>query len=439
MKLKKIAALALSALLCGSMTSCRYVGSDVDTLLRAPNPTGEMHLIQKTLEDYVRGDIVLKYPVSGEYRSAFIMKDLDGDGDNEALAFYTTEPEDGTVNMHLNLIDNIGGTWQSVSDVQNQSSGVDRVSFADFDGDGRLELTVGWSALEKQLTVYSLTDGKLTERMKEKYAEYAPCDLNRDGVSELLIVNLSMVDKTSEAKLYTLSDNKITEESTVSLDGSVTGYSIPVVSVLPGGRPAVYLDAAKSGGSTITELIYFEDRKLKAPFYDKDRAENAITLRPASVAIRDVNSDGVPEIPYMEPLPGMEKKSDADKIYLTYWRDYDGIRFEKVLTAVMNYNDGYSLAFPDRWISGVTAERNTNERLRVFRVFDPVNRAPGDELLRIRVFTEEEWSAAESGQYSDYITLAENENLVYAARINPSAGEYSLSESELRANFRLVS
>ena len=31
---------------------------------------------------------LLKYPKTGEYRSAIILKDLNGDGEEEALAFY---------------------------------------------------------------------------------------------------------------------------------------------------------------------------------------------------------------------------------------------------------------------------------------------------------------------------------------------------------------
>ena len=71
----------LAAACCLSFSSCSYMSSDVDGMLRPPKPTGELYEIQQALEKNVVGGIQLKYPQTGDYRSAFILHDSDGDGE----------------------------------------------------------------------------------------------------------------------------------------------------------------------------------------------------------------------------------------------------------------------------------------------------------------------------------------------------------------------
>ncbi len=70
MKLKnRMIALILSLVMTLLMSSCTMVGKSPDQLIRPPRPTGEYAGIQRALEE-VAEDFTLKYPETGEYRSA---------------------------------------------------------------------------------------------------------------------------------------------------------------------------------------------------------------------------------------------------------------------------------------------------------------------------------------------------------------------------------
>ena len=78
--MKKITALLLVLLL---LAGCSAAG-DVETLLRAPQLSGESAALQKALNNYLGGSATLKYPASGDFLSPFAFGDWDGDGVDEA-------------------------------------------------------------------------------------------------------------------------------------------------------------------------------------------------------------------------------------------------------------------------------------------------------------------------------------------------------------------
>ena len=91
--LKKIAALLLVLVL---LAGCSAAG-DVETLLRAPQLSGESAALQKALNNYLGGSATLKYPASGDFLSPFAFGDWDGDGTDEAAVLYTTDTTSSNV------------------------------------------------------------------------------------------------------------------------------------------------------------------------------------------------------------------------------------------------------------------------------------------------------------------------------------------------------
>ena len=67
----KITALTLALLL---LTGCAAY-NDVETLLRAPQLSGESAALQKALNSYLGGSATLKYPASGDFLSPFAFGD----------------------------------------------------------------------------------------------------------------------------------------------------------------------------------------------------------------------------------------------------------------------------------------------------------------------------------------------------------------------------
>lgn len=449
----------LAAVCCLSFSSCNYLNSDMDGMLRPPKPTGELYEIQQALEKNVVGGILLKYPQTGDYRSAFILHDSDGDGEDEALAFYILESEqaDKTAKLHVSLIDRADGVWKPMTELL-LSGTVNQVSFADLDGDGRDEILIGWTqytTLEKKLSAYTLREGGLIQRIQENYTQYAVCNLIPGrSQPQLLLFNLSTADKAASAKLISLGMSGVQEEGTVSLDGTVTSYQAPRAGRLKDGTPAVYVDAYKGTAAMITEIVYYTEviqeseenlqpmSRLVSPFHDNVTRVNDITRRPAAVS-RDVDGDGVLEMPLMTPLPGYDSTADSEKLYLTTWRNYDGKRFTNVYSAFMDYENEYFLRFPSQWQGdstvNVTVGAQSSNKQRSFYVWNPVGKNREEELLTIQLVSEQEWEARDREEWAGYIELAHRSDLYYVGKIIASTGVYALTEQTLRECFGLIS
>ena len=106
MKLKVISmliAFAICFLLCG----CDIFASDTAELLSPPELSGDISPIADAIAKSAGGEYTLKYPSDGNFRSAVVQNDIDGDGRLEAFAFYSMkEKENGAdaVNMYINVI-----------------------------------------------------------------------------------------------------------------------------------------------------------------------------------------------------------------------------------------------------------------------------------------------------------------------------------------------
>ena len=88
-KLIRAAAAILAVVLTVPMFGCSVFNVfSVDSLIKAPRLTGDNAEIQKAFESAVGSEVSLVRPVAGEYRSAYVLHDYDGDGVNEAIVFY---------------------------------------------------------------------------------------------------------------------------------------------------------------------------------------------------------------------------------------------------------------------------------------------------------------------------------------------------------------
>lgn len=415
--LKKLISICLSALLIFALSGCDALNLNMEELLVAPMLEGDMHPVQKALEDSVKGDITLKYPASGEYRSAFVMKDIDGSGSEEAFAFYSTT-EDSTVTMHINVIENIGGKWESRGDISIIGNGIENVSFADLDGDKRLEIIVGWyvfGTTEKQVGVYTYDKNVLTQRAIEPYTNFKLADLTSDKTEDLVIIHLNTTEKVASAKLLSLSDKGITEAGITSLDGGVNSYLEPVLSTLTDGTPALYIDAVKGSGM-LTEIIWYKDSALHG-IYNPDTPEDSKTYRSGTVASRDYDLNGIIDIPLSEILISTEQMADSDKVYYTNWTEFSGEEFILRSSAFMNYSDGYSVTVPEELKQNLLVIRKLESRTRFFYNYDKEEKFVGGELFRIVTVPLAEYDY-EVYAKNGYASLGRNEGLIYLARVS---------------------
>ncbi|MEG1687292.1 MAG: hypothetical protein RR276_05360, partial [Angelakisella sp.] len=82
--------LLVAVLLCVTFAGCAPVESNAENLMQPPKLTEVQAQVDTALREAVGQEFNLKYPRNGEHRSAFNFLDLDSDGADEAIAFFST-------------------------------------------------------------------------------------------------------------------------------------------------------------------------------------------------------------------------------------------------------------------------------------------------------------------------------------------------------------
>ena len=437
MKLKKIGIILLVICLMFTFSGCSFITSDTDSLLMAPKPTGELYYIQQALENSITGEYTLKYPTDGDYRSAIVQKDLNSDGTKEAIAFYSTVT-DNVVTMHINIISNRENKWVSVGDFKCVASGVELVSFSDMDADGILEIIVGWTVygtVDKSIGVYSIKNKIFVQRLIENYTHYMCDDFNADGRDDLFLVYLNSKEQASTAKMFTLAHDTVTEMGNCRLDGSVTGYYAPVLSTISTGQPAIYLDAVKGSG-LITEILTVENNVMRNALINENGAQTVSTYRNSTVSVRDIDGDGVCEIP-MPVLLTQSNANSADNVYKTEWYAYDGKAFNLKFAALMNYTDGYFIKIPQKLDGKITVSRDTATRTRTIMRIDAETGNSAEMLFRIQAVPVSADIAYIENPYVSF-EVARTDECYYVATIGSYIGEEAVTADEIKSLFNIL-
>ncbi len=436
MKLRLLCILLVCLLLAPIVSSCNYINFNTEELMNPPKPAGELYDIQRALEDSVSGDIQLKYPTTGEHRSAFTMVDLNGDSVDEVVAFYLTAANTQNVSLHIGLIVNQGGKWVHSGDIPVSASDVESLSFADMNGDGKLEILVGWAMytqVDRVVCAYSADGFKLSGRLSEPFTKFITCDMNANGRDELLIIYQNQLEKTAVAKLFELSDDGIMALGSAQMDINTISYSEPIKITDKAGKESILLDATKADGM-ITEVLTY-DEYLRNPCIAPEDNTNLLTFRPSSIAMYDIDGDAIPEIPCQTLFLPEDTRVGAEAVYLTKWLNYSEGQFKNKLNALMNYSDGYYLNVPNNWPGNITVMRNTEQRIRTFALYDKKQGVVSSEILKIQVVAKADYEA--NAQNYGSILLAEREGYLYIASISAVGSKQDITEAQLRDMFIL--
>ena len=145
------AVLLLAALLF-CLSGC-YSGN-IDQYFSLPMASEEYRQLQSLIDEELASGSEYAAPTHGSYRQSVQLSDVDGDGADEALAFF----RDAAKNPRINIYDSENGEYRLVLSLSGEGSSIGRIDYADLTGDGRKELLVSWqiSAGVSVLSVYSL-------------------------------------------------------------------------------------------------------------------------------------------------------------------------------------------------------------------------------------------------------------------------------------------
>lgn len=294
-----------------------------DTLLRAPKLTGENAALQQAFENTVGQDTFLVGPLTGDYRSAYIRKDCNLDGVEEAVVFYSLQGAENTV--RINLLENVAGEWRSVADLAGNGSEVYKVEFCNIDRDRDLELAVTWTVSDtkrdKTLSLYKidLSHTEIAEVLNPlasvQVYDYFVLDVDKDAQNELFYVYFDATEEKNGAYAKLL---KYAEADTVLFPVSEVKFDTRASSLLSvrydykGGTYTFFADCAAGENAYYTEVIRYdrETASLSLPVKAMFEDPVAQTRRSTLLYASDIDGDGQTEIP--------AERTMADSYVLNY-------------------------------------------------------------------------------------------------------------------------
>lgn len=418
---KRCLSLCLVLCLLFGLTGCASFGADVEGQLRPPQANGEQGRIEEALGEYIASTLtqenyVLKYPRGGAYRSAFVVEDMDGDGHVEALAFYRLSAENSTT--HINLLHQVNGHWESVSDFVSQGADMECVTLGDMNGDGVRELFVCWdmySARTYQLSMYELNGNRIVESFTGNCAQVTVGDLTGDGLDNCLLFHLGTNEMT--ATLWGMRGNEMEELGRTVVDVSVQRLRTAHIVPLTEGRNGVFVDCQRSGDWVATELLYWDGARLVAPFYSDAVNGNIDTVRAPDIASGDVDEDGFWEWPTCELLSGFESSSgnseDTTRWRTTFWswEPLENTMKEK-FSCIYNSRDRYFLALePAEGEQFTTSYDSKTRTLWVYPL--GADGVTSEALLAIRTSLDES-GGEQAGDFRQFRPFASGNVLFYS-------------------------
>lgn len=444
--MKNFVALAAAVLMTLLLSGCNVVQANTEDLMIPPKLTPEQGEIAAALTRALGTDnFNLKYPVAGEYRSAYVLRNLDTEDGDEAVVFYQLRSEN---QMRMNILDRTeNGRWESVYDIAGNGEDVYSVNFAPISEQGRENLIVSWREQGRSyqnIEVYGYENRTLDNLFSGTGNYIHFLDSNNDGYSEMLLLGWSR-SQAPTAQIVRRAGPRVISRDEIQLNANVVDFAGVTVGSTADGRKAIFIDELVGSNTLATEVITVEKFRLTNLMEPpKQEAEEDVpqeslfeeTKRPAGLLSMDLDGDGIIEIPVNRPLLGYDS-TDEGAISLTTYRSLSQSGLRDSYSTIRNPDLGYSFLLPRSWQDRVTVKRMPQGNQWQFVEWKQELENSTEVLLTIRVTSHQDYQDKFEGDH--YFLLAQRGIFEYHASIPTTGHPLLLTEEQVHANFRLIS
>lgn len=356
----RYAALAAALLLTGCSA-----GTDVETLLRAPQLSGESAALQRALNSYLGGSATLKYPSSGDFLSPFAFGDWDGDGTNEAAVLYTAESTGA--NVSLAVLEPAGdNSWQVSQTVEGLSSEVETFSAAHLRDATSQQILAGYGSAQgdRYLVVYEYDGTSLSTIISNRYSEMVLGDFTGKGDTEDLVLALPTDTEYGGVTLQLLTnvEGEFRSYQTLNLgEGAYSGCA--ALHAGKGRDDAMYLvmDVWIGTGNLASDIVLYDgETGFMQPYHPPGLADlQRSTMRyHTELFSRDIDGNATIDIP-VELADGGVLQNPMDKsLVFLLWQDYTAVEGGNRSFGVYDSKNNFYLPLPESMRGNIRIRSN---------------------------------------------------------------------------------
>ncbi len=435
---RKIQILAVAVLLSMALGGCSGFAIEFspEELYALPELPAKYTELNGQLNAILEDGAEYAAPTSGTNIQPVQLTDLDGDGQQEAVAFFRKAEDERPLKIYIFSVRE--NRYEQSAVIEGSGASVYSIVYSDMDGDGQTELIVGWrvNAELQALSVYALTPAGTKELLRSvSYVRYASADLDGDGLQELVVLH---ADEEGEgvADYYDWQEGGLTAQSPARISitmAELSQHGRLNAGKLKAGEFALFVTGVTEQSGAVTDILAVRNGELTNIVLSEATGVSGEIAPFYSLYPMDINGDGLTEVPVPFSPDGTAPFQRVD------WRVFglDGMGE----TAVSTYHcveDGWYLQTPETWAGRVEAERSGSggdSRVTFYVVGEDGIR--GAAILRITTLTGSgrEIRATRGNRFS----LSRQSAVIYTAELpeNPP-WEHAMTAEEVRTAFSLI-
>lgn len=434
----KLRVLAAALLLSLTLTGCGSLELvfNPQELYSLPELPAKYTELNSQINEILEGGAEYAAPTSGTNIQPVQLADLDGDGWEEAVAFFRKADDEKPLKIYI-FSTNGGESYQQSAVIEGSGASVYSVVYSDLDADGRTELIVGWKVNPElqALSVYRLGDNGTEEPLRSvSYVKYAIADLDQDQWQELVVLRADD-EGDGVADYYSWRDGELGLHSSARISMTMAELSQQgrvTAGTLQGEMPALFITGVTDQSSAITDVLAVRNGEFGNLVLSEVTGVSGEVSSFCGLYPTDINGDGLTEIP--SPVR-LEEDGPIQRID---WRNFDLSGAGTVaLSTYHSIEDDWYLTLPDGWAGYVGAERTAASGEATVTFFTLRNDGKkGDVILRVTAVTGagREVKATRGNRF----LLSRQKATIYTAELPEAEEGYSITADEVRAAFSLI-
>ena len=434
--------LLLTGLLALLLTGCFF--QSPEDLWTLPKLSDDQSNLQSKLDEVLATGLTTTAPISGA--QTVQLQDLDGDGVDEAVAFFRDNSAGAERPLKIYLFrQNQEGLYETAAVIEGEGNAIQSIAFEQLNEGAVKELVVSWqlSSNVYTLTVYSIEQYNVMELLRSSYTRFTVQDMDQDNIKEVVLLHLDASGEIgSRAELYEYTGGTMTRTSSAYLSRSMTSVLQVRYGYLKGTMPALFLTGAYSGTDTVrvTDILAMRDGVLTNITLDQETWDSTGTTRTYLASPQDINGDSVLEIPMPRSLLSYDNNSIADSQWIIDWQQYDILgNAASVCITYHNNQDVWYLTLPEHWVDQLTITRKDTiygERTVIFSRTRGEDQPP-EAFLVLYTLTGD--NRAIRSQIGNRQVLLTTSDTIYAAEFLDSSWDCGVDMDALRLErFHLI-
>nr|WP_325199834.1 VCBS repeat-containing protein [uncultured Oscillibacter sp.] len=435
---KKIRALAAALLLSLSLGGCGgfNIEFNPEELYALPELPAKYTELNARLNAILEDGAEYAAPMSGANIQPVQLTDLDGDGQQEAVAFFRKAEDERPLKIYIFSAKE--DSYEQSAVIEGSGASVYSVVYTDLDGDGRTEIIVGWrvNAELQALSVYALAPAGPQELLRSvSYVRYASIDLDGDGLRELVVLHADE-EGDGVADCYDWRRGTLAPQSPARISVTMAELSQQgrlTTGTLKGGTPALFVTGVTEQSGAVTDILALRNGELTNIVLSEATGVSGEIAPFYGLYPMDINGDGWTEVPAPASSDG------APPFHRIDWRAFglDGTA-EAAAATYHCVEDGWYLQLPEAWVGRVETERSSvgGDAGVTFYMLNEEG-VRGAAILRITALTGtgREVRAARGNRFP----LSRQSDVIYTAELPETPPwDQAMTAEEVREAFSLI-